>query len=321
MGVTGLWRLLEPVGRSISLESLEGKTLAIDASIWLTQFIKAMRDDEGKLVKNAHLVGTLRRVLKLMHFRIKPIFVFDGETPTLKINTMRKRRMLHLQNEGNLKKTAAQILMNQMKQRILVPASPPPPTNFVETFHLLESGVNSKDCAVSPTESKVNDKDYLACAHWPPQGARVRFNLQDKSVQFGTITDDDIHYRTTKARGSVVILFKDGELVEVSYPSENIDVIEPCTICHPPSESTQDAPHKDEKAIRSKKRKLGTKSGRASPPRSRTRQGRLYDSDSESLGGSSSASDSEWVLPASGDIDITALSRYSPTVALPLTCP
>ncbi len=41
MGVLkGLWRLLLPVGRRISTETLEGRILAIDASIsWLTQFL------------------------------------------------------------------------------------------------------------------------------------------------------------------------------------------------------------------------------------------------------------------------------------------
>ena len=41
------------------------QVLAIDASIWLTQFVKAMRDDEGQMIRNAHLVGTFRRVCKV----------------------------------------------------------------------------------------------------------------------------------------------------------------------------------------------------------------------------------------------------------------
>ena len=41
------------------------QTLAVDVSIWLTQFIKAMRDDDGKIVKNAHLIGTFRRIVKV----------------------------------------------------------------------------------------------------------------------------------------------------------------------------------------------------------------------------------------------------------------
>ncbi len=33
-----------PIGRRISRETLEGKILAVDASIWLTQFLSAMRE-------------------------------------------------------------------------------------------------------------------------------------------------------------------------------------------------------------------------------------------------------------------------------------
>lgn len=76
MGVKDLWQLLGPVGRRVSVETLEGKILAIDASVWIVQFIKAscalpkyvylfsnalafqaMRDDEGKMAKNAHIIG------------------------------------------------------------------------------------------------------------------------------------------------------------------------------------------------------------------------------------------------------------------------
>ncbi len=46
MGVHGLWKLLSPAARTVSIESLRNKTLAIDISIWMVQFIKAMRNEQ-----------------------------------------------------------------------------------------------------------------------------------------------------------------------------------------------------------------------------------------------------------------------------------
>jgi hypothetical protein len=73
MGVKDLWQLLAPVGRRVSIETLEGKVVAVDVSIWITQFVKAMRDDDGKMIKNAHLIGTIRRILRLVF----PVYIFQ----------------------------------------------------------------------------------------------------------------------------------------------------------------------------------------------------------------------------------------------------
>ncbi len=35
-----------------------------DASIWLFQFMKAMRDDKGDMMRNAHLLGFFRRICR-----------------------------------------------------------------------------------------------------------------------------------------------------------------------------------------------------------------------------------------------------------------
>jgi 5'-3' exonuclease len=113
MGVKGLWRLLLPVGRRISIETLEGQILAIDASIWLTQFLTvAARQREqdlvgdgvnasansnsnsnsnGKAYSNDYLVGFLRRLCKLRYQGVRPVLVFDGETPEIKKREIRAR--------------------------------------------------------------------------------------------------------------------------------------------------------------------------------------------------------------------------------------
>ena len=91
MGVNGLWDLLSPVGRRVAIETLKEKRLAVDVSIWLVQFIKAMRDDDGRPVQNAHLLGTFQRICKLLYHRVKPILVFDGGAPALKRKTVLRR--------------------------------------------------------------------------------------------------------------------------------------------------------------------------------------------------------------------------------------
>ncbi|KAG5186038.1 XPG N-terminal domain-containing protein, partial [Tribonema minus] len=116
MGVNNLWKLLSPAGRRISIETLERKTLAVDVSIWLVKFIKTMRQDDGAVMKNAHIIGTLRRVIKLLYHRIRPVFVFDGGAPSLKEQTLRARRRMRQDAEVNVTKQAQRILTAQLKR-------------------------------------------------------------------------------------------------------------------------------------------------------------------------------------------------------------
>ncbi|CAA7032062.1 unnamed protein product [Microthlaspi erraticum] len=115
MGVQGLWELLAPVGRRVSVETLSGKRLAIDASIWMVQFIKAMRDEKGDMVQNAHLIGFFRRICKLLFLRTKPVFVFDGGTPALKRRTVIARRRQRENAQTKIRKTAEKLLLNRLK--------------------------------------------------------------------------------------------------------------------------------------------------------------------------------------------------------------
>ena len=103
-----MWRLLLPIGRRISIETLEGQVLAIDASIWLTQFLTVaarqreqdlLGDDSygnssnrsSKAYSYDYLVGFLRRLCKLRYQGVRPVLVFDGETPEIKKREIRER--------------------------------------------------------------------------------------------------------------------------------------------------------------------------------------------------------------------------------------
>ncbi len=119
MGVKGLWKLLEPCGRRIHVETLENTTLAVDVSIWMTQFVKAMRDEEGRPIKNAHVIGTLRRVAKLLYHGVRPVIVFDGGVPALKERLIRQRRMRRERREDDARSTAKRLLAARLRAEAL----------------------------------------------------------------------------------------------------------------------------------------------------------------------------------------------------------
>ena len=119
MGVKDLWTILEPSAERVNLDALSGKTIAVDASIWMIQFLKAMRDESGEPIPFAHILGFLKRIIKLLHLRVFPVFVFDGKTPTIKRRTVRERKRKSLEAKLTLRKAAETILMNAIEREIL----------------------------------------------------------------------------------------------------------------------------------------------------------------------------------------------------------
>lgn len=117
MGVTSLWSVLEPSRRYVALATLNRKRLAIDASIWVYQFLKAVRDKEGNALRNAHIVGFFRRICKLLFHGILPVFVFDGGAPILKRQTIQGRKSRREGRREDAVRTAGKLLAVQMKRR------------------------------------------------------------------------------------------------------------------------------------------------------------------------------------------------------------
>ncbi len=84
--------------RDLKWEELKGKTVAVDASNVIFQFISSIRQRDGTLLMDnngdvtSHLVGMFSRVPNLMQKGIKPVFVFDGKAPELKRKTHEIRR-------------------------------------------------------------------------------------------------------------------------------------------------------------------------------------------------------------------------------------
>ncbi|PWY94024.1 DNA excision repair protein Rad2 [Aspergillus sclerotioniger CBS 115572] len=116
MGVHGLWTVVQPCARPIKLEALNKKRLAVDASIWIYQFLKAVRDKEGNALRNSHIVGFFRRICKLLYFGIKPVFVFDGGAPVLKRQTIANRKKRRECRRDDAVRTAGKLLAVQLQR-------------------------------------------------------------------------------------------------------------------------------------------------------------------------------------------------------------
>lgn len=91
MGVLGLWGVLEPASRGVAVKQLSGHRLAVDASIFMLRIIYSFIKEESSLFSQHYLDTLLKRLVRLLDAKIRPVFVFDGPAPPLKRDTIRRR--------------------------------------------------------------------------------------------------------------------------------------------------------------------------------------------------------------------------------------
>jgi len=83
--------------KEIELRDLSGKTIGIDAFNTLYQFLSIIRQPTGEPLRDSqgritsHLSGLFYRTAKLIEVGIKPVYVFDGEPPHFKKQTVEER--------------------------------------------------------------------------------------------------------------------------------------------------------------------------------------------------------------------------------------
>ncbi len=84
--------------RPITLESLSGRVIAIDAFNVLYQFLASIRQEDGTPLMDfkgrptGHLSGLLYRNARMIENGIKPVFVFDGKPPGFKAKEIERRK-------------------------------------------------------------------------------------------------------------------------------------------------------------------------------------------------------------------------------------
>lgn len=107
MGIKDLTAVIkEQAKNSISIKSVKqykNKRVAIDASMFLYQFLVAIRAQSENLKfideDTSHLVGFFYRTIHYIENQIEPIYVFDGLSPILKTNEINKRRTVKENNK------------------------------------------------------------------------------------------------------------------------------------------------------------------------------------------------------------------------------
>jgi len=97
-----------------TLESLRGRTFAVDGNLELYQFLSIMRTRDGTPLQDSHgritshLNGLIFRTTRLIsEFEIRPVFVFDGPPPELKREEIRKRREAREKAQREYREAAA----------------------------------------------------------------------------------------------------------------------------------------------------------------------------------------------------------------------
>ncbi|MCL4344524.1 MAG: flap endonuclease-1 [Nitrososphaerota archaeon] len=97
MGVD-LSPIIGDIKRSITLDALNEKKLAIDGYNALYQFITIIRGEDGSPLMDSnglitsHISGLFYRTLNFLEKGIKPVYVFDGKPPELKAHEISTRR-------------------------------------------------------------------------------------------------------------------------------------------------------------------------------------------------------------------------------------
>lgn len=108
--------------KEIGLDSLAGKSLAVDSSLFLYQFLSTIRQRDGTLLMDSkgrvtsHLTGLFNRTVKLMQKQISPVFVFDGRPPELKKEEKERRAELKQKAEKKYRIAVEKKDVEEMKK-------------------------------------------------------------------------------------------------------------------------------------------------------------------------------------------------------------
>ena len=105
-----------------TLESFASKVIAVDAYNTIYQFLSIIRGPDGMLLSDSqgrvtsHLSGLFYRSINFLSLGIKPVFVFDGKSPSLKAAEIERRRQIKKEATIKYEKALAEGNMEDMRK-------------------------------------------------------------------------------------------------------------------------------------------------------------------------------------------------------------
>jgi flap endonuclease-1 len=106
----------------VDLKQLRGRAVAIDALNFLYQFLSIIRQRDGELLRDSkgrvtsHLSGLFYRTANFIEAGIRPIYVFDGKPPVLKLQTVEQRKRTREEAEAEWRKALEERRMEDARK-------------------------------------------------------------------------------------------------------------------------------------------------------------------------------------------------------------
>ena len=110
------------VKKELDVSSLKDKVIAVDAHLFLYQFLTTIRQRDGSYLMDSkgnitsHLSGLFSRNSKLMQQGLRLMYVFDGKAPELKRKEIQKRRELKEEAQEKYEKAVDSENIEEMKK-------------------------------------------------------------------------------------------------------------------------------------------------------------------------------------------------------------
>ncbi|XP_037413665.1 flap endonuclease 1-B-like [Triticum dicoccoides] len=181
MGIRGLMKLISEEApdakKKWDLRHYSGKTIAIDTSICIHQFLAVngeMKNHNGQ--QTGHILGLLQRTAKFLEAGIYPVYVLEGKPPKMKKGTLDERKL-----KRQLKKQTAEH----------------EPRGIAGLQAAEDIRRTSSDSSVSPLTKKprvdvasrahVNDKDVLED---PSKAAKMKELIEGTTMLTNTHSND-----------------------------------------------------------------------------------------------------------------------------------